>query len=182
MIDELWKEIPGYEGQYEVSNLGRIRTCANRITINSKGHIRHWKQRIMRTRYGSTDRRPDGVRDESIILYRDGKPKTWRVHQLVALAWCSGYSEGMTVNHKDCNHLNNRADNLEWITRQENITHAIANGRFSSHYKPVTIKVDGKMRQFPTMKEASLALGKHQYYVYGKLRTKRGRIELGVDG
>lgn len=181
MIEE-WKDIPGYEGIYEASNLGRIRTADGKTTVNSIGHIRHWKQRILKTKKRHNVGRPPGIKEEYVTLYKDGKPKSFKVARLVALAWCDGYKDGMTVNHIDCDPTNNHADNLEWLTNLENVRHAIRNGIYDAHYKPVTILVNGEKVSFPTMKAASLALGKHEYYVYGKLKTKRGRKELGVDG
>lgn len=179
---ENWRAIPGFEGIYEASNMGRIRTAEGKITINSKGHVRHWKQRILKTKKHHNVGRPPGVKEEYLTLYKDGKPKYFRVSKLIALAWCDGYEPGLTVNHKDCDPTNNCADNLEWLSNLDNVRHAIAHGVYSNHYHPVTIRVGDEMKSFPTMKAASLALGKHEYYVYGKLKTKRGRKELGVDG
>ena len=178
---ENWKAIPGYDGIYEASDLGRIRTAEGKTTTNSLGQIRHWKQRVLRTKKLKNTGRPSGVLEEYLTLYKDGKPKTFKVARLVAMAWCEGFEPGLTVNHKDCDPTNNRADNLEWLSNLDNVRHAIAHGIYSYHYRPVTIKVGNEMKSFPTMKAASLALGKHEYYVYGKLKTKRGRIELGVD-
>lgn len=175
MIEE-WKDIPGYEGLYEASTLGRIRTNANKVTTNSKGISRHWKQRILKTK-----RRKHGCRrsDERVTLYKDGIPNDWLVSRLVALTWCDGYAPGMTVNHKDCNPLNNHVDNLEWITLGDNIRHGIANGMFVRCQRPISIIIDGVETQFPSMAAASMYLGKHKRYVADKIRSQKGRSELG---
>ena len=180
MIEE-WKDIPGYEGIYEASNMGRIRTAEGKITVNSIGHVRHWKQRVLKTKKSQNIGRPSGVLEERVELYKNGKPKTFKVARLVAMAWCDGYEPRLTVNHKDCDPTNNCADNLEWLSNLDNIRHAIAHGVYINHYRPITIRVGDEMKSFPTMKAASLALGKREEYVAGKLRTKRGRKELGVD-
>jgi NUMOD4 motif. len=179
---EKWKEIPGYEGIYEASTYGRIRTAENKTTCNSKGIVRHWKQRVLKTKKTHSIRRSEGVLEERITLYKDGKPKDFKVSRLVAMAWCDGYAPNLTVNHKDCDPTNNRADNLEWRTNLENVRHGIEHGCFKKCYRPITILVDGEMRSFPTMKAASLALGKSPFYLYTKVRSKHGKIELGVDG
>lgn len=180
MVEE-WKDIPGYEGIYEASNMGRIRTAKGKITVNSIGHVRHWKQRILKTKKHNNVGRPPGIKEEYLTLYKDGKPKSFKVARLVALAWCDGYKDGMTVNHKDCDPTNNHADNLEWLSNLENVRHGIAHGCFKKCYKPVTILVNGEMQSFPTMKAASLALGKPNYYLYNKLRSPYGRAELGIE-
>lgn len=178
---ENWRAIPGYEGIYEASDLGRIRTAEGKTTVNSVGQVRHWKQRVLKTKRLKNPNRPAGVLEEHLTLYKDGKPKSFKVARLIALAWCEGYEPGMTVNHKDCDPTNNRADNLEWMTNLENVRHGIEHGCFKRCYKPITILVDGEMRSFPTMKDASLALGKPDYYLYSRIRSPYGRKELGLE-
>ena len=60
-----------------------------------------------------------------VILSIDGKRKGIAVHTLVARAFCDGYKNGLTVNHKDGNKLNNKATNLEWMSNKENIKHGL---------------------------------------------------------
>lgn len=64
---------------------------------------------------------------KTMLLRDDGKYKTWRVHQWIALTF-HGPANGLTVNHKDTNKLNNRPDNLEYITALANVKHATAMG------------------------------------------------------
>ena len=178
---EEWKAIPGYEGIYEASNLGRIRTTENKMTCNSKGIVRHWKQRILKTKKCKNASRPEGVIEERVTLYKDGKPKDFKVARLVAMTWCEGYAPNLTVNHKDCDPTNNHANNLEWMTNIENVRHGIEHGCFKKCYRPITILVDGEMQSFPSMKAASLALGKPYYYLYSRIKSPYGRKELGLE-
>ena len=102
-VHEEWRSVEGYPG-YEVSSEGRVR---------SGGRIRY-----LHARTGYLRLRVPGV-----------KPKHLSVHRLVAAAFI-GPSNGLHVNHKDCNRANNRVDNLEYVTPLGNSRHAVANGRY----------------------------------------------------
>lgn len=93
---EIWKPIPGYEN-YEASNLGRVRS----IRVLSPAVRSH-----------------DGY--QALELTKDGQQKSWRVHQLVLMAFTGEKPEGMHGCHNDGDKTNNRADNLRWDTPAEN--------------------------------------------------------------
>ena len=124
---EEWKDIPGYEGLYQASNTGEIRTCAGKITSNARYGQRVWKQRIMKQKYSIGK---NGRRDFRVELWKDGQHRTWLVSRLVALTWCEGYQDGWTVNHKNGDPKDNRADNLEWLSHGDNIRHGFATGLY----------------------------------------------------
>lgn len=88
---EQWKSIPGYEGIYEASTFGRIRTSANKLTYTERHGYRHWKQRILS---GRGDNYKTGYR---VVLWKDGCPKEFLVSRLVAMTWVDGYKEELTV-------------------------------------------------------------------------------------
>ncbi len=111
-MQEIWRPIYGYEGIYEVSNLGNVKRLVGK---------RCSKERILKPKLTK-----DGYFETA--LSSAGKYKYIRTHRLVAFAFCSGYHEGLEVNHKDGNKLNNKADNLEWVTSSENQKHAYATG------------------------------------------------------
>ena len=101
--NEEWKWIEGYEGTYKVSNYGRI--------VNSKGLRKQFLVGRENDKY------------YYCLLSKEGQKKQYRVHTLVAKAFCEGYEEGLVVNHKDLDKTNNRAENLEWTTQKENVIH-----------------------------------------------------------
>ena len=169
-MNEEWKDIPGYEGLYEASTLGRIRTNANKVTSNAKYPVRHWKQRIMKQKYQP---RCTGKKDARVCLWKDGKEKTFLVARLIALTWCEGYAEGMTVNHIDGNPNNNRADNLEWVSLADNIRHGYKTGLYNNCMKPVTVEVNGEKLSFPSIAAASRCLGKSKFYIKSLVSTGR---------
>lgn len=119
-MEEIWKSFRGFEGLYQVSNFGRVKRVAH--TVRNKQCSYTIKESIVK-QYIS-DRGYYRVR-----LTKNGKLYTKRVHRLVAECFVKVRGYGTNeVNHIDCNKLNNRFDNLEWVTRKENMVHASKNG------------------------------------------------------
>jgi hypothetical protein len=104
---EIWKPIKDYEGFYEVSNLGRVRS-------------------VRRNKVMSGSIRKDGY--VSYNLVRDGKVKSKLAHRIVAEAFIPNHQEKPEVNHIDGNKHNNNVKNLQWVTPSENQRHAIRIG------------------------------------------------------
>ena len=159
---EEWRSIPGYEGIYEASNLGRIRTVEGKITSNARYQKRVWKQRVLKPKYKA--RRGSGKKDAQVTLWKDGKDRMFILARLVAMAWCDGYSEGMTVNHIDGDTLNNRVENLEWMSLSENIRHGFNTGQYKQI--PCTIiNSKGEQKCFRSRQEASQSIGRNKSYI-----------------
>ena len=93
---EEWKDIPGYEGLYQASTLGRVRTCEGKVTSSARFPHRVWKQRILKQKVTKNRK---GRYDSRIDLWNGKTHRTWLVSRLIAITWCSGYREGWTVNH-----------------------------------------------------------------------------------
>jgi hypothetical protein len=107
MIEE-WKDVPGYEGLYRVSNLGNVYSCKRNRPMkqndNGSGHL-------------------------VVLLYKDGKPKINPVHRLVAGAFIPNPFNLPIVHHLDDNPQNNHVSNLKWCTQKENVHYTIAAGK-----------------------------------------------------
>lgn len=178
---EHWKDIPGYEGLYQASDTGRIRTSKDKVTSNARFSERHWKQRILKTK---RQRRKNGhASDERVSLWKNGSEKTLLVSRLVARTWCDGYENGYTVNHIDGNPENNKAENLEWVTLKENIQMGFADSLYHTQKKTVILGKDGVVREFVSMSKASQYLGKNSGYINmvlskGKRVTNDGVVIL----
>jgi hypothetical protein len=110
-MTEIWKDIEGYEGYYQVSNLGRVKSL-RRKTKSGNGGFKYIRERILRPGNGEYLTTP---------LVKNGVQKTHYVHRLVAIAFIPNPENKMDVNHKDFNKKNNNVGNLEWTTRKENI-------------------------------------------------------------
>ena len=117
-----WKPVCGYENYYEISDDGIVRSV-DRIVIKSNGVLQHRSGKIK-----IQTKNKDGYL--TVNLSKDGNDKRCPVHTLVAQAFVDGYIEGYEVNHKDFNRLNNRYDNLEWVTHKKNVSHSKNSGRY----------------------------------------------------
>ncbi|UXO94080.1 HNH endonuclease [Pseudanabaena phage Pan5] len=116
MENEIWKDVPGYEGMYQVSNYGRVKSLY-RKRVDTLGRI-----------FGNTEKiiKPRLCRGYYIVgLYKNSNGVNKRVNVLVAQSFCSSYRDGMLVNHLDGNKLNNHISNLEPCTPLENLIHAL---------------------------------------------------------
>lgn len=115
MIDEIWKPVKDFEGLYEVSNLGRVRSL-DRIVKTSRGS-RHFHSYVL----------SPAVSNKGyllVLLCKDGKQHTKRVHRLVAEAFLPNIYNFSQINHLDGNKQNNCVDNLEWCDNSRNQIHA----------------------------------------------------------
>lgn len=113
---EIWKPITGYEGLYEVSDLGRVRGL-NRIVKKSNGYNYNSKGRILRPR-----NKPNGYL--FVSLHKLCKPMNLFIHRIVAEAFIPNPEGKKTVNHKNGIKTDNRVENLEWTTYSENHLHS----------------------------------------------------------
>lgn len=108
---EEWRPIVGYEGRYEVSSQGRVRSLIGR-------NIRVLKPHVLKAGY------------ETVELWRKNQRKRVLVHRLVAQAFLSHCLQGLEVNHKDGVKRNNHVANLEYLTRSDNAKHALEKGLY----------------------------------------------------
>ena len=115
-MSEKWKSVPGYEGRYEVSDRGRIRSYCR---IGSGGGQYEKPQRIIKGGRDTQGYPEVGLRDAT------GKRTTLRVHRLVMAAFVGPRPEGMTVNHRDGIKAHNWLGNLEYVSQAENNRHAL---------------------------------------------------------
>lgn len=114
--NEEWRDVIGYEGVYKVSSLGRVFRSKPGMGATS-GRVLSPKMPTNTHAYCSVDLSCDGIK------------RSRGVHVLVAEAFHGKRPRGKLPNHKDLNKINNRADNLEWLTRRQNQMHAIKAGR-----------------------------------------------------
>lgn len=161
-----WKSIKGYEGLYEVSDTGRIKSLC-RITIDGK----HIKEKIINGGEYS-----NGYK--FVCLRKNGENRNFLVHRLVAEAFIPNSVNLPVVNHIDGNIHNNCVNNLEWCTYSYNLKHAVDIGLVENQCKirrKVTIRQGEHIILFDTMKDCAAFFGFKRGWLHNQIR-KHGCI------
>jgi hypothetical protein len=112
--EEIWKDIEGYEGLYQISNLGRVKSLPRIVSNHLGSHTS--KERILKLQY----RKDKYI---NVHLLKDRIEKIYFVHRLVAKAFIPNPDCLPDINHKDENPSNNRVENLEWCTEEYNMNY-----------------------------------------------------------
>lgn len=149
-MKEIWKDIDGCEGLYQVSNLGRVkRVTTGRVLKGSKitgGYL-------------------------GVSLYKNSVMSTKKIHRLVAEAFIPNPESKSQVNHIDENKTNNKVSNLEWMTAKENSNHGTRNERLSIPIIATNIKTD-EVTEFYGAHECARQLGLHQQNITEVLKGR----------
>lgn len=127
---ELWKSIKNYEGLYEISNYGHIRSLDRYVIDKGKKSFRKGTNiSICKNEHGY----------KYVTLYKDGKQKHKYLHRLVAEAFIDNPNNYPEVNHLDFDKSNNYVTNLEWCSKRCNMNHAHINGKLSNKQNNIPI-------------------------------------------
>lgn len=157
-MEEIWKDVKGYEGLYQVSNFGRVKRLPYSITSRTpKGYvIKRFKGGFLKASIMA-----NGYR--RVTLYKDLNVKYMHVHRLVAEAFLPNPKNYPCVNHKDETRINNHVDNLEWCSYSYNNTYGTVKERCvktysKNHSRPVEmLSLSGEfLKTFKSVKEAAL--------------------------
>lgn len=111
---EIWRDIPNTNGQYKVSNAGKVMTTKTRRILSPAIDERGY---------------------ERVCLFKADRDRRYKVHRLVAITFVPNPEGKQQVNHKDGNKRNNCVDNLEWVTNEENMRHSRENGLHEGHQR-----------------------------------------------
>lgn len=151
-MSEIWKDIISYEGTYQVSNLGNVRSL----------HWNHSNKIRLLTPFLNGGYLRVGFRTNNVL-------KNYLIHVLVANAFIPNPENKPQVNHKDGNKLNNSVSNLEWVSASENVIHAKKHNLITKNpcrWEPCKINqlsLDGKIiATYPSQREASRQLNLNQ--------------------
>lgn len=148
-VAEVYKDIPGYEGIYQVSNLGNVVGLERKNSIGKSVHFKLLKQNINRDGY------------LKVSLSKNGHKTTIPVHRLVANSFIENPLNLSDVNHKDEDKTNNNVENLEWMTHFDNMHYGTGMQRKtqSQSFNITAIDADGNKNYFSSQIEAAKKLG-----------------------
>lgn len=169
MEEEIWLPVEGYEGYYEISNLGNVRSL--NLLVNCKaGSLRKRYGRLLKTK-------ENGMGYAVVSLAKYGLSKKVSVHRLVAHTFIPNPENKPFVNHIDNKTMNNKVSNLEWCTPKENIQHAVKQGRFTGinvkYFTDSEIKQIRELyKQGVSQKELTIRFGSNKYRIHAIVKNK----------
>lgn len=178
MNDEVWKDIKGYEGIYQVSNKGRIKSLSRKLWNGNSYFVS--KEKVLKAAI-------DNVGYPTVVLYgKDNTHKTVRVHRLVAEAFIPNPNNDRVVNHLDGGRTNNNVDNLEWCSHKHNTQYAVNMGKFNCLMRKVRVIETGII--YPNIHACARALAQYNAdyrhisaCLHGKLKSHAGFHYESVD-
>jgi hypothetical protein len=161
---EIWKDIPGYEGKYQISNLGRVKS------LKRKNITQEFIRKLIKDKLGYY----------RVSLSKKNKIKTFLVHRLVAQAFLNNYSRNMDVNHKDHITNNNNISNLEMCSRKDNIRFSKKSKlKKSSQYKGVSfVKNTSKWESYITKDGIKIFLGNYVNEIDAAIAYNKAAIKI----
>lgn len=150
-MSEIWLDIPEFEGDYQVSSHGRVRSI-------KAGRMRILSQKVNNMGY------------LCVSLCKQGHVRVYKVHRLVGIAFVEGKTEQRReIDHIDTNPLNNHCENLRWVTHSENLSNPKTKsklrqykiGKIPSNAKPVLMydKNNVFVKEFPSAGQAAVYIG-----------------------
>lgn len=187
LFNEIWKDIPGFEGCYQASNIGRVRSLDRYVDYDKFGKKQFAKGQLIKDQ-------PDSKGYRRLVIQLNNKSRLYRIHRLVALAFIPNPQNLKEINHINGIKTDNRVENLEWCTRSHNNKHMYAiglakpvkswQGRTNTPDRSFPIKqfdLSGNLiKEWPSAAEVRRQLGYNQtnigYCVKGKYAQAYGFI------
>ena len=184
--DVIWKPIPGFEGYYEASNEGNIRSVDHEVPFLAKGYIK--TKRLIKGKVLTKHLRGKYY---FVILYKYGVKQPFLVHRLIALTFIQNPDNKPCVDHRNGNTFNNSAENLRWATFSENSLNPVtlkrcienrdAKGGKRASQKVYAYDLKGNfIKDYPSLAECSRQLElsqRHAWECYnGKIKSTKGYV------
>lgn len=197
-MTEEWRDIDGYKGLYQVSNIGNVKSLPREKRGKGDGVLKV-DERILKPNPTSRKTAIHNTEYLTVCLSKEGQKKTFLLHRLVAKAFVDNPDNKPHVNHKNGNGFDNRVNNLEWVTNAENINHAWKIGLMSDDTRRVmsekakrrlgklnscwrgyvNVCFDGELiEQFETLKDAEQWIRENTVYT----KASKGNISMACTG
>ena len=160
---EILKDIIGYEGLYQASSLGKIKSLIGRYS-----NVEYLKEGTTKCNY------------KTVTLCKNNKHTSKNVHRLIAEAFY-GKSK-LDVNHKDGDKTNNKIENLEFVTKSENIKHALKKGLFIPNFDKIAIETRKKIAQINIANDGVINIFVSAHEASRQTKINRGNISATCRG
>lgn len=168
-MNETWKDVVGYEGLYQASNLGRIKRI---LFVNNQ--VTKKQEHILKQTTNKHNRK-------YVSLYKNGVKKTCIVHRIIAKAFIPNPNNYPQINHIDGHPDNNNVDNLEWCTAKQNCIHAYHNNltpllNFNNQKKKPIVRSDNKIFDcsYSAANELAVSVCSIRDCLKGRINTCKG--------
>lgn len=171
--DEEWRDIPEWEGMYQISNKGRVKSV-DRYVTGRDGVVKHRQEKLISIR-------PSGSGYCNVSLYRDNKEHNKGVHRLVAQAFIPNPKNLPEVDHIDSNPMNNCVENLRWVTAAENTAHRI---RDEASCAPKKVLCVDSGEVFVSITAAGRSVNAGSQQIIDSIKTKsccKGKVFVYAD-
>lgn len=174
-MKEIWKDIQGYEGKYQISSLGRVKSCRRTSVVN--GGVYSRSEKILKQSIVS------GY--NTVCLCNQSMQKNFKVHRLVASSFVPNPNNFKYINHIDENKQNNSSDNLEWCTAKQNTNHGTNKIRISNtkrnngQSRPVALldNNDNIIKEFYAIVDAAEYIGARKSDVCAVCRGRQATVK-----
>ena len=178
---EVWKSVKGYEGLYEISSLGNLRSV-ERVVEYFNPNLNRISSHKVKGKIKKPSVKENGYLQ--VGLYKGNKMKNYYIHRLVAEAFIPNPLSKKTVNHKNFIVTDNRVENLEWCTYKEQENHKIKNNRgIEKNVRAIIISYNnGDEVEFTNICKASKSIGVHRDTIYNIINGNPSKkaIELNI--
>lgn len=124
---EIWKDVEEYEGLYQVSNMGRVKSC-KRVIMRNNGKPQTINEKYLKPSY-------DKCGYMVVNLWKNNKFKQKKLHQIIAQAFIPNPENKPYIDHINCNTSDNRLENLRWVTHKENMNNPLTKNKMSKTHK-----------------------------------------------